>query len=127
MSVTLTGAGKTVVLPSPEFDDTLKVEHLRVNAESRAGTRIIFRDPDWPITQTLEYKFTDLSQYLAWNMLDFIQATLGINITLVDYTGKTWIGIILNPDAAIEQYSPNFNDFNCGGFSIELKFEGVEA
>jgi len=125
MSVTLSGAGRLVTLPDPDFEDSWTIEHLRINQESRAGTRIIFRDPSWPRTEVIDFKFSNLSQYLAWDVLAFIQATLGIQFWLMDHFGQSWYGIILNPEAEATQNESNLRGDNCGGFTIELKFEGT--
>jgi hypothetical protein len=123
------GPSTTLVLNIPQFDDQDEIEHQRVNRETRAGTKIIFHDPLWPVIERLKFKFENLSQVKVKQLLDFVQMTLGQNIFLRDHYGVNWYGIITNPEATAEQSTTAFNQWNqpsdwCFGFAIELDFEG---
>ena len=114
----------SVQLPSPEFGNVNGISQSRIQMNSRGGDLIIYRDPAWPTTETLKYQFKDLSNTKAKNFLAFIDASLGRDITLVDYEGVSWTGIIINPDTAVTQEGQELG-VNCGGFNVELEFQGV--
>src|ERR1700733_11361666 len=108
----------TVVLNTPVFGNTDTLEQTRISRTTRGGDQIIFHDPIWPTTEKLVLKFEDLTQQQASQYLDFMNITLGNNVTLVDHNGRTWVGLLVNPEATIEQVGRD--DVNCGrGFNLE--------
>ena len=122
--VLLTFGTLSVQLPSPEFGNVNGLAQSRIQMSSRGGDLIIYRDPSWPTTETLKYQFKDLSNSRAKRFLAFIDASLGQDITLVDYEGVSWTGIITNPDTAVTQEGPELGAA-CGGFNVEIEFQGV--
>lgn len=119
----VTGYGLHVVLNVPVFGDSDQIEHHRINRETRAGEKIIYRDAKWPVTETLKFKFEDLSQIQVKNILLFINKTLAKTITLKDQNNVSWTGIIVDPDTEATQDTRTESDL-CGGFSFEFSFEG---
>jgi hypothetical protein len=112
----------SLVLSVPAFGDTDSNEQTRINRETRNGDLIIFHDPQWPVIEKLTYKLPYLSQIQCKQYLSFIHTSLGQNVTLIDHNNIGWVGIIVNPDAAVTQTGRN--DIGCGGFETELQFEG---
>ncbi len=119
--VSLTNGLVTVTLTIPEFGDVNNIEHHRIARESRGGDRIIYHDLIWPIRESLQLEFRDLSENQGKQLLNFLEDTLGTTITLIDHYGTTWSGIILNPDLEIEQE----DGAECAGFATEIQFEGI--
>lgn len=124
--VTLIFEALTVVLKSPEFGNVNGISQSRIQMNSRGGDLIIFRDPMWPTTETLKFQFKDLPNYKAKNFLNFIDVSLGQDITLVDYEGVSWTGIITNSQTAATQEGPEF-DVACSGFNVEIEFQGTKV
>lgn len=124
--VTLTYGSLSVVLTNVELGNTDSIEQSRIQMNSRAGDLIIFRDPQWPTSEKIKLQFKNLSQVKAKSFLAFIDATLGQDITLVDYEGFSWTGTILNPETAVTQEGPELG-VACGGFNAEIEFQGVKT
>lgn len=118
--VTLSGHGYSITLNIPEFGDEYEIEHQRINRQTRGGDRIIFKDPIWPVIERTSLKFNGLSQSKIHELMTFMYNTMGKTISLVDHNGITWNVMITNPDAEAEQSSGQA----CGGFDIQLEFEG---
>ena len=120
--IILTFGSESITLKIPEIGDSDKIEVDRVQAQTRGGDLIIFRDPEWPITEILKYKITNMIRHQADELLNFFQDSIGSLITLVDYQGVSWQGVILTPDAEVTCTS----DFNCGSYDIEFEFQGTK-
>lgn len=70
--------------------------------------------------EVLKFSFKNLSQYQAKQLLSFFDTTLGKTVNLTDHNGVIWEGIVSNPDASIKEEQAS----NCGGFAVDLEFEG---
>lgn len=116
--ISFTFGTKTINLRRPDFDNTHSVELTRINRRTRGNDLIIYRDPIWPKTETLEIRFSYLKQSEIRNLFTFLQESLGKDITYVDYHGQTWIGIIITPGTEVIEA----NRFNQ---TITLEFMGV--
>lgn len=90
-------------IPSPDFDDSETVSQDRIVRKTRGGDLIVFRDPEWTGVSQLKFKFSGMDQGKVNQFLNFIKLTVGLPITLTDYEGNVWTGVILNPDAGIVQ------------------------
>lgn len=119
--IILTIGSRVLTLSVPEFGDESRIEHHRIARETRAGDKIIYKDPIWPVGETLQLSFQDLSQTQASQLLQFVEDTLGQTVLLTDHFGIVWSGIIINPDLDVEQA----NSAACSGFETEIQFEGV--
>lgn len=119
-NVTYAVGALSITLPPPEFGDEDKIQHQRINRRTRAGELIVYKDPLWPIIETLTFRFTGLSDVQAKATLLFLNNTIGQLITMVDYRGVTWTGVITNPDADTEQEGGHV----CPSFNIDIDFEG---
>src|SRR5581483_92971 len=105
MSTTLNFQGSIVVLPSPDFGNQEDLSFDRINSKSRGGDLIVYRDPNWTHTITLKLKFSFITQSKANTLILFIKRSLGQQITLTDWEGFTWTGIISTPAGEVVQES----------------------
>lgn len=117
--LTLTQGSRTVTLRDPDFGDTDVVEARRIQRKSRGGDLIMFRDPQWPKTETLTFEFSFLSRLVLLQLLEFIKDTLGQDVLLTDYNGREYTGIITTPSEELAQagrdnYTAKFS------FQVEL-------
>ena len=110
----------TLVLRNPEFGNLDRLTFNRINRKTRGGTLVVFADPNWPKIQTLQVKFTYLTDQQAADLLAFFQLSLGKEIGLLDYEGRQWRGIITTPD-------PEISNPGRGDHSVGFDFEGVLA
>jgi hypothetical protein len=114
--VVLTCSGQTITLPSPDFDNAERFAFDRVNHRSRGGDLIIFRDSIWPKAQTLIYQWTRIDSIDRAQLLTFLRKHLGKLVTITDYEGRVFTGIITNPDTEFSQSKRSYHD-------VKLEFE----
>lgn len=107
----------TVVLRNPEFANTDALQFNRIKRESRGGTLLVFADPTWPKVQKLTLQINTLKQTTRNELQVFLESSIGREILLDDWEGRTWQGIITNPDAEITQTGRT-------EYSVTLEFEG---
>jgi hypothetical protein len=103
MSIILTQGSRSVTLRNPDFGDTDTIESRRIQRKNRGGDLIMYRDPQWPKTETLTFEFSYLKRTDLMSLLEFIKATLGQNVVLTDYNGRTFTGIIITPSEELAQ------------------------
>ena len=106
----------TLTLENPDFGNTDTLSFTRIDRNTRGGDRKIFSDPKWASWERLEGIVTDLCEVDADTIIAFLQASLGKEIGLLDWEGRTWSGIVVAPETEVT------NDV--GGFSFKLTFEG---
>lgn len=119
MAITLTKGSLTVTLRDPDFGDTDTIESRRIQRKSRGGDLIMYRDPMWPKTETFTFEFSYLKRQDLMNLVLFIEETLGQEITLTDYNGRVFQGIITTPSeelaqSGLENFTTKFS------FQVEL-------
>ncbi len=125
-NVILTFGTKTMTLRPPILGDMNSLEHAKINRRTRGGELIVFRDPSWPRTEKLHYRFENVSEKSAKDFLEFVDASLGQDITLTDYEGFNWTGIIVNPESIIEQIMRG-KHYECDlPFAFDLEFQGEQ-
>lgn len=107
----------TLTLRNPDFRDERATTFSRVVRDTRGGKLIVYSDPTWPKATTLKLSLSSLSSGKAADLLDFLQASLGKEIGLLDHLGRQWRGVITQPDAEMPHPSR-------GGRAIDLIFEG---
>lgn len=107
----------SVRLPSPTFENEEKVEFDRINRKTTGGDLIIFRDPEWTETTTLNLKFIAISEVQKSQMLYFFEVSLGLTITLQDWEGYIWNGFIINPGT--DAITPDRT-----GLTLSIEFQG---
>lgn len=116
-TLTLTWSSLTVVLRNPEYDNKFQYQQTRVNRTTRGGTLVVFADPIWPKLKKLEFTVTYLQGIQMQELQNFLLASIGQTIGLVDWEGQHWQGIILNPEAEISNPQR-------GNWSVGLQFQG---
>lgn len=120
LSYPIVSPTESVTIRAPEFGDLRRLNFDRINRESRGGILQIFTDPTWPKQEILEVQFTALKESEAQAVIDFFTATLGQEIKLVDWYGRTWHGFIVNPEASqLTRSRRNVVD-------LAFEFEGVQ-
>ena len=110
----------SLVLRNPEFDNKDRLQFNRINRETRGGTLVVFADSDWPKMQTLVLTFHGLTQTQADAYLVFLSDHLGQEVGLVDWEGRYWKGIIVNPT------DPVVNDSR-EVYTVTFEFEAESA
>jgi hypothetical protein len=91
----------SMTLRAPLFGNRDRLTNQRIHRESRGGTLIVYSDPQWPKVYTLVMDFAVLSEETAQDYLDFLAATLGKEIRLVDHESRHWRGVLIQPDDPI--------------------------
>jgi len=117
-NIQFTYGATTLVLRGPEFGNRDSLKFVRINRESRGGTLTIYADPIWPQVQTILVEFYGLYETESQLALDFIKESLGKEIELRDWEGRSWKGVITNPDTPIIRNSKNNNTL-----SLELDIQ----
>lgn len=111
----------TLTLRGPELGNTSQFNTQRVNEESRGGSLIIFRKPDWPKTKQFQMSFTGLTEAEGQQLITLIETSLGKPVKLIDWTGRQFTGIITSTQSPIVR---NRDTCNLSG---ELSFELVDG
>lgn len=96
-----TSPSNIILLNRPLFGNGHELQTARINRTSRRGDRIIFRDASWPQYEVFKFQFTALNAAHREAMFAFLRVSLGKEIRLVDYEGRTWDGVITDPNAAL--------------------------
>jgi hypothetical protein len=92
-----------LILRKPDFGDSDSYEPFRVSRESRGGDLQVYQDPMWPTTEVLSFKFSYLDPDVVEDLLVFLKATAGAEITLKDHFGRTWQGFVITPAGDVVQ------------------------
>ena len=116
--IVLTFGTLVLTLRNPEFGDSRNLEIARINRKTRGGDLVVFRDPMWPKTEVLRFAFDYLTETKAYALDHFLKVSLGQEITLVDYEGRSWTGIIRAPQGSIKQQG------RCQ-YQADFEFEGI--
>jgi hypothetical protein len=119
MALTLTKGTRTVTLRNPDFGDTDVIEARRIQRKNRGGDLVMYRDPQWPKTETFTFEFSFLKRLDLLLLIEFIKDFLGQEVTLTDYNGRVFQGIITTPSeqlaqAGLENFTAKFS------FQVEL-------
>lgn len=107
----------TVQIRAPEFGDRDRLQHDKINRDTRGGSIKIFADETWPKLQILEMQFISLKETEAQAVLDFFEDTLGLEVGFTDWENRTWHGVIVSPDRELVRSKRNSVD-------ISFEFEG---
>lgn len=87
--ITLTKDALSLSLRNPDFGDKETIEIQRINRKTRGGDLVLYRDPTWPKTAIYTWQFSGLKQDDLYHLIEFVKATLGQTITIIDYEGRT--------------------------------------
>jgi hypothetical protein len=105
--VTFTYGAFSFQTRTPDWNNKNTLEFSRINRKSRGGDLIIYRDPQWPESITLDMTFSALTEQQKDQFRTLFRISLGRPILFVDHLGDTWAGIILNPGTEISQTGRN--------------------
>jgi hypothetical protein len=94
----ITSPTHTLTLRGPELGNRERMQFQRINRETRGGTLIVFADPIWPKNDHLVMDFVGLTETETSQVRSFIKTTLGKQVTLRDWEGRRWVGVIVSPD-----------------------------
>lgn len=109
-----------VGLRNPDFGDKETVETRRISRKTRGGDLQVYRDSMWPRTATYMYAWSYLKQNDLYALLYFMRETLGQQIVIIDYQGRTLTPCIITTPAnevsqdGREDYKASFT------FQVEL-------
>lgn len=93
----------TIELPSPEYGNQENLSWMRLQAETRGGDLLIYRDSAWPKDDELVCVFTNLKELQKQNLEEFIQRSLGKEFKYTDHQSLIWKAIITNPNVEMVQ------------------------
>jgi hypothetical protein len=119
----LVGATNSLTLRTPNFGDRDRNSYTRINRESRGGSLTIFRDPKWPKIRSLVMDFSGIKDSEVYEVIAFLEDTLGQEIALRDWNNRVWYGLIVNPDSAITRTGRDRNDI---ALEMEVTDTGLE-
>lgn len=108
----------TLVLKNPEFGNQDVITLVRVDRTTRGNERKIFTDQNWGITQSFILTIQNICEanVTVDELIDFLNDSLGQEVGLLDWEGRQWKGLIVEPETSIEA--------NVGGYGLQLTFEG---
>lgn len=109
----------SVILRNPEIDNLRRTAFDRVVRETRGGDLIVYRDSSWNVVQTLLFSITALKRTTLDSLQTFFLNTLGEEITLVDWLGEEWSGVVTKPDET-------FTEDRDGYWTFAFEFEGTK-
>jgi len=115
--VTLTSASGSVTLRNPEFGNEEVVDLNRAFNQSRSGTFRVSRDAARPKSTNITVQFRMLTLVKRNELIAFLDACLGEIVTYVDQDGRSWTGVVLNPQTAVS----TLRDGVCGQFTATLE------
>lgn len=105
-----------ITLKQPRFDDQIRISRDRVKQPLLTGDLKVFSDPSWPILNTLTFTLPTITTEKANEFLSFVQENLGRKMYLIDWYGRNWSGIIINPDSVITE-----NHNSAWGINVEFR------
>ena len=111
-----------VELRAPELDNIDRIAFNRISRETRGGKLTVFADPNWPQVQTVIVTFIGLTRTEIDDLLAFFTSYVGEEISMQDWEGREWVGVITTPNEAAVQ-----DGKSCvgRGWTITFEFEGV--
>lgn len=104
----------------PILGNTDELSFQRVDRRTRGGDLIIFRDADWPKTETLGLTFDFDTDAEMKRMLNFLRETAGFFIYYRDHENRLWYGLVQNPNAKASQPGRS-------SYQITIVFEGDQV
>lgn len=97
MSFTLEYNSTTVVLPSPEKDNVKRYSSQAIKRWLKGGLPKIVKDPLWPVTETYQWRFHNVTAALKEDFKNLHEASKGLVIQVTDHLGVGLTGIITSP------------------------------
>jgi hypothetical protein len=107
----------SITLKNPEFLNTDELQFTRIDRRTRGGDRKLFSDQDWGTVQTLRLRVEKLCDKDADEIISFLNQSNGREVTLFDWEGRQWPGLIINSSTEV------FTDEN-ETTTFDIVFEG---
>lgn len=107
-----------LTLKAPAIGDTEEIKYQNLVRDTLGGTLTGFRFSNWIKTKTLSYTFNNLNYDEIVGIQSFLKSSLGQQVTLSDYWGRSWLGVITNPESAYQEVSRSTR-------TITIKFQGL--
>lgn len=102
----------TLVLKNPRFGNTNTFARAAIYRKTRGGDEHIAADASWPTTDIESFEIENLCSADVSALVDFLNASLGKLVGLLDWEGRQWSGLILTPDTKISQTGRNSWSFS---------------
>jgi len=119
LSFRLVGVGSWSVR-APRFNNKDVFSPHRVVNESRGGTLLITSQPEWPEVEVLKMDFSVLKKQEGLDLQDFLSNNLGQVITLTDWEGRAWTGVVTDTNLPLTELGTD-------NFAIGFEFEGTKV
>lgn len=124
---TLTEAGgisfiyglSTLNLRNPEFGDETLVNPTSVLHRTRNGTMRVYRNSLWGKRREFRITVRAMSEAKKDEVLDFLEASLGQQVTYIDPENRSWTGVLIEPQSPVEDSGPNCD------YQTTIRFRGV--
>lgn len=116
--IKLEGDTTVEISRSPNMGDIDRLAFDRIVRETRGGTLRVFADSTWSKVNTLVFTISGIRRTKSQEVLTFLLAHLGRDITLETHEGRRWLGVILNPGEVVIEDRRN-------SFTISIEFEGI--
>jgi hypothetical protein len=119
LSFRLVGDGSWSVR-APTFGNKDVFSPQRIVSESRGGTLVITAQPEWPEVEVLKMNFSVLKKQEGLDLQDFLSVNLGKVITLTDWEGRAWTGVVTDTNTPLSELGTD-------NFSMGFEFEGTKV
>jgi len=114
---TLVSSTDSLDLPRPMFSVRHSLRLNLINRQTRGLDRKIFRDSSWPEHEILNVIHEACTETQKNDFFTFIENHYGEQITLTDYEGRSYLGIITPGEITQTRRG-------CG-YDISYEFEGT--
>ena len=91
----------TVELKGPEFGNNNRQDFRTITRESRHGSPLGYRDPDWPITKTKFVNSNTNTLAIIDELKAFLLITAGLEVKLTDSNDDAFVGFIVTNENEI--------------------------
>jgi len=97
----------TLVLKNPSLGNTSTFTRSAVHRKTRGGDDVIAADQSWPTTEVQNLVIENICETDIDAVVDFLNASLGLKIGLLDWESRQWSGVVLAPETEIIQTGIN--------------------
>lgn len=104
-----------ITLTNVELGNTEQLINGQVDQPNLAGEVGVLKQSYWPTIYKLSYRLNKIRPCDSIDIISFLEATVGEEITLTDHAGIDWDGVITTPQAELSHGHSN---------SIVIDFEG---
>ena len=117
--------GGYVTLRNPELGDIRRINTYAESRETIGGELKSVKDSGWPNKQIRAFVVSSLTQTIAEDFRDALEASAGLQVKITDHNNEVWVGVVIsNPNDIITQ-----SDQNCGRFDVAFEmmceYDGV--